>query len=255
MATLNPQTTYNDLIEVINQYMVAGTAPNEFETRRLRREAEKLKSVNPTEGWLISAMIASIRWERETLISSAQNAVATAPGSVDVLVSASQCLWSAGCHELAYKFLKRALTVAPNNKLALQSMVEQLMCRAHFTEAIAITESAKSMGVELDSDLPAYQIKQSKMLEIGITEERLQHEAALAVGLMSERRLRPISISITPWVDPDSGDLQFSFAYLFLGTVQQEIELENSLAEVLSQDEEWNPNLLSTEFEAVSSVQ
>lgn len=252
MSVLNPQTIYNELIETINRYMTSCVRPSDFEHRRILRDVEKLKTVNPSQGWLASAMVASLLWDGNTVLRSATNAVALAPGDVDSLLVASQCLWNTGLYAQAEAYSHQALSTAPNNSRVLQAVAEQLVCKAKLAEVGMLVKRAESMGITLD--IGDYQPHQERFQELGLTDERVQFEASLAIEVMAKKCVRAQGISITPWVDPDTGLLQVSMAYSFIGSIQQEIELENDLADCLSQDPAWSPGKLSTEFEALSAT-
>ena len=250
MTAANPATTHNELVTEINSYMDSDEHPSELALRRLKRRIEDLKRVAPAEGWLVSGMLSTYEWDGSATLLNIQNAIQFAPNDVDVLVTAGRCLWNLGQYDESDRLLSRARSIAPNHGRALDFAVYGMIAFARFHEAMKLKSKAKSMGVEIHPKLPEMELLESQLEQAGVTAERLQTEAALAMSVLAKHHVRLRTVQLHPWFDPDDGALHISLIYAFHGTVQQELELEKAMAVQLADDIHWDTSRLSTEFEA-----
>lgn len=250
MTAPDPATIHNELVTEINSYMNSDAQPSEFELRRLKRRIEDLKRVAPVEGWLISGMLSACTWDVDATLLNVQNAIKIAPSDTDVLVTAARCLWNVGQYQQSDELLSRALSIAPNHGKALDSVVYGLIAFARFHEAMQIKDKARTMGVETYPEPPQLDFLDSQLEQAGVTAERLQTEAALAMSVLAEHQVRLRTVRLSPWFDPEDNALRISLIYAFYGTIQQELALEKAMAVQLADDIHWDATRLSTEFEA-----
>lgn len=248
MATLAPQTNFNQVVEKINGYILARSEPNELDRLRLEREVDKVKRVAPAEGWLLSAMLAAITWDKEAVLKDACNAIRLSPRDVDVMLASSHCYWLVGMFDQACKLADQALELSPNNADAINAVIENAIFLGEYTKAIRLIDNAASVGVEAERDRGGLARTLKDMDDAKVSENRVQREAQMALTLMADQHVRLHSVRFKPWRNPETLEYHFSAIYVFFGEYDREIALEKAFAEILMDDPEWDPNRLSSEF-------
>lgn len=250
MTAPKPATTYNSLVDTVNVYMKSGKSPSELELRRIFREIEKLKKADPIEGWLVAGMISAWQWDAASTVHNTDVAVRIAPRDVGTLRVASRCLWNAGLYEKANALTERASLLSPRDPSILVAEIERNIAFGRLSKVSNFVKDATTMGLQLRTNYYLNIDKHVDALRVaGIEESRLEREAALAMEVLADHHVRIDSVKLRPWRDPENGAMHFSMAYVFYGTMEQELELEGALAIKLMDDPEWDPDRLSTEFE------
>jgi hypothetical protein len=126
-----------------------------------------------------------------------------------------------------------------------------LLSHGCFTEAFKTLKSSKEFGVAL----PDLDVKIADMLnnlaqtEPRVTQERIQTEISYALSTLTEERIRHHEVVTTCERDFEDGLYVVTTRLLFKGTLVDEMRLDSKLANLLSNDADWNPCILSTGFE------
>lgn len=245
-----PQTIYNQLVESINVYMNSDSIPTEFELRSLKRQIEKLKKVDPIEGWLTAAMLSAWQWDTESTSYNANAAVSLAPRDHAVLEVASRCLWNAGLYDESSRLIGIAESISPNSVSIVDANIERNIAFGKLNKAAELVRDAITKGVKPRTSLDYLQKNLRNLEESEISEHRVQIEAGFVMEVMAENHARINNVKFIPWTDPETQKKCLSVSYGFHGTISQELSLEKALVSRLICDPEWDPDLLSTEFEA-----
>ncbi len=91
MNKASPQTMTNDLIKKVSSYNLEHL-PSEFEVKLLLRDAEKLKTVNPAEGWMLSGIIYSFSKDSGKSVAAFEKALALSTDQFNVVLN--NYVWS-----------------------------------------------------------------------------------------------------------------------------------------------------------------
>lgn len=250
-----PQTNFNALTDVINAHMRNGAGPGEFELRRLEREIQKVKDVSALQGWKLSAMLASVTWNKEKVLHDTAVALKLAPQDINTLLLVGQCLWNSGLFDQAVEVGERAYELAPNNAQAVTAAIENAMCFGNYDRAVAIQQAAQSMGVSLGASFPDVAVNVNNLAAMNLSLDRVRTEASMALAVMAAHKIRVHMVRSRSWKNPEVPENHFVVIYVFHGTLEQEMMLEKALVGELIDDQDWDPNRLSTEFMALPTEQ
>ena len=86
MRTSQPKKNTNSLLESISAFNLKNP-PSEFEVKKLRREADKLKVISPSEGWMVEGTIASLVGDYSSVKKSFETALRYSSDEFEVIVS------------------------------------------------------------------------------------------------------------------------------------------------------------------------
>lgn len=248
MSHAAPQTIANDLFGRIELLFGSDEAPNEFTRRQLLRDAEALAHADPSASSMVKAALAAFSWDLPQAQHWAKNAMRLS-SRLDTQVNAA----------LTYKFLNRfdlaavlsleTLRLAPLNEEVVNRTLSYLTWSGQLDKAVPVYQSAVENKVHLSDEVSDPALYLQAMQRIGVAQERLVSELAAAYDVLTHNRKRARFLTNALEVDPESGDESILFGLGFWGTLQDEMRLESQLAQVFSDQPDWNPAALSVELQ------
>lgn len=130
---MQPQPLTIKLLKQISEYSFLNM-PSEFEIMRFKRDAEKLKKVDPSDGWMVEAVICSLLGDYEGTRDSFEKALRSGPSELDVVVSNySISLRRLGKFEESIEVLERY--VSDDNSLLLNDTYLTTLNLGYFNKA------------------------------------------------------------------------------------------------------------------------
>ena len=245
MATPKPQTFGNQLFDSIDRYLQSGTVPGEFERKRLGREAGKLAAVDPEEGLIAAALLAALDWDLPALHREVARACQGRPTPTTLLNAALACRL-VNDFDTAQEYARRALEAAPANKQVRQTYFLLLLHSGAVHEAVRF-------AAEGDVDSPSDVITAPRIAHyfdmLGITSERVRSEIKHAFATLTERHFRQRSTNFGVVHDPDGQISVVALVEFNRGGIEDEIDLDEALAERLHKMPQWDPQQLAIEFQ------
>ncbi len=119
------QSKMNEIIDEINYFNSSGLF-TEFDLKRLKKEAEKVKDISLTEGFSLLGLIAALEDDLEAMHSCFKRALQqSSEGSFELCAYASALLISKS-YEDAYKYALRAYKNDPSVLISLDVLIEAL---------------------------------------------------------------------------------------------------------------------------------
>lgn len=248
MSYAAPQTIANELFGRIELLFGSDDAPTEFTKRQLLRDAEALAHADPSASSMVKAAIAAFSWDLPQAQHWIDNAMRLS-SAIDTQVNAA----------LTYKFLNRfdlaaglsleTLKQGPRNAEVVNRTLSYLIWSGQLDKAVPVYQAAVENKVELAEEVldPAFYLQ--AMGRIGVAQERLVYELAAAYDVLTQNRKRARFLTNALEVDPESGDESILFGLGFWGTLPDEMRLESQLAQVFSDQPDWNPAALSVELQ------
>jgi hypothetical protein len=247
MASLQPLTIGNSLVAKIQALYDRKAEATEWELRSLSSEAEKLAKVSPVEASIVKAGIAVLKWDHEQVCYWASNAVRLDP-NIETKLNASMLLRLIGDTLGAADYAEQAISLAPNNVEKIVLGADAFIFDGRLQSCLSILRSLPAGIDVVERAIGEIQSHVISIQKSGVTEQQVQAQLRIATRLATSRKVRILGLQMFGSTDPLDGIHSFVIEVVFLGSLQEELELEDALAEELSKIENWEPSRLSIEF-------
>lgn len=241
------QTISNDLLDSLEKIINADAKPDAFTLKKLDRAADDLCGIDVVNGSIAKAGVAAIKWDVPSVKYWVKNALAN-DRSVHNLQNAAISLLAVNEIDGPVEFAEECYAVAPKDEAVVGRVLSDLIGAGHFRAAKRIFESAVKDGVQV-SEIDSQMMKlDERLAHLGIGIEQAEAEMQAAIQVLRDYKFRAFDLSHTLFVDHDNVK-SFVITVAFIGTIEDELLLEAALAVRLAEHANWNPSVLSIEFE------
>lgn len=242
-----PQPITDLLFGRIENLWKLNRQPSEIELLSLKRDANKLMQSDAAAAYLALAAIATFAWDIETINQQIDKAMRL-KCDVVTLLNAALTLRVVNQRSEAANYALRALELAPNDKDVVDRTVKHLYNMGFLNKAHEIVQSRKRMNLELDDLQETLDQSNRCLVEVDVSEEQLQKEIALALDVLTKKKIRLVDLLYEKFFFHDDGEFCLIIRLNFYGDLETEIELDCLLADRLIDLPEWDLSKLSIQF-------
>lgn len=246
MSAPQPKSIANEVWGLLEYHFNANEPVSPFVIKQLNAKATQLENVNISEASIVRAAIAGLQWnlaETDRWLKNAVHFDKSSHNLANIAVTYSH----SNQFERAAEYLRMAYELTPMDSEFVNRYVNMLKRLGHLGAATVVWNKAVESGVKIKSVDECMDGFLSAMAEIGVSEDRIVKELAAAKQVLTTFKKRPKSVDYTVDVDHD-GNKSLVVSYKFVGDILEELRMESTLAQILGEDDDWNPCLLSTEF-------
>ena len=185
-----PATKAAELIAALAA-LAAEAEPNDFELKRLEREAEKLLKIDAVAGYTALGAVASLRGDIEGVHSRHRAALQLSGNSPQTLHNYGASLAKLGEFTEALEVARRAHSRAPADPQMFGGVVTASLYAGHFREACDLVNEWNGANPERPyaPDSPVEALLSAVDREV-FTEERLQEVVAIAYEVLRSSKIR-----------------------------------------------------------------
>lgn len=222
---------------------------DQFHLARVKRMADALLQADPSEGYVALSALAALKWD----VTGAQSHIDAAlrcDRSVANLCNAVTTFEFLNRSDLAKPFALAAGVAAGADDKVVQTSVTSLLTGGFISEAAQL--SAVFSRSNPEAELPFDPIQISETLEeLQVSESHVIEVIGLARQVLTDRKLRTREFGIYAERDPD-GTLGIGYEVGFVGTLEDEFDLEACLSDKLGDLVGWNPSKVTAHMKYVS---
>ncbi len=224
-----------------------------FEIAPIERDAEKLRQSDPAAACLVRSGIAALKWDADGVRREVESANRLVPKSASFLINSALSFKLINDLRSAEEYAKLALQHATNDRLILRKVAGYMAQAGSISEAAQTIKVREHMGLDVDDLKLGLDSLIDWLSQLDINEDQLKTEIAIALELLSKRKIKFVNIEFEKNIFHDEGGFGLSTVIEFVGDFQTEMELESELADRLIDLPTWDLSKLSTEFRHVDS--
>ena len=219
----SPAAKSKEVFDALGAMEIA-THLNEFEVKKLEREAKRLVKADAESGYTALGVIAALRGDADTAHACHEKALKLSGGSAETLHNYSTSLAKLGEYTRALEIARRAHTCNPADPAMLHRAIAASIFTGNFREAC-------ELGRKWNESDPKYRHAPDPVVdaicgatERGIfTEERLQEVLGIAHEVLRSSKVRTLGVEVQDDEhEPDSFLYEF-----FVFASPEEVEVLN----------------------------
>jgi len=194
MPTSQSQTLTSELLQRLSKFDF-GDVPSEFEVKLFFREAEKLKKVDLSEGWMVAGIIDTLVYNYEGAKKAFEKSLSNGPSDMDIVVSNyTLALQRLGRFEEAMELIKKH--VSDDNFILLNDAFLLALKTGLFNEATFYAEKLKKFSTHENPDTEHLKDLKADCDELNISESDCSAVHLLALNAVQDKKIPVVEIAV-----------------------------------------------------------
>ena len=194
MPNLQPQSLTSELLQRLSKFEF-GDVPSEFEVKLFFREAEKLKKVDLSEGWMVAGIIDTLVYNYEDAKKAFEKSLSNGPSDLDIVVSNyALALLRLGRFEEAIELVKKY--VSDDNFILLNDAFSLTLKTGLFNAATFYSEKLKKFSKPENHDTKHLNDLKTACDELNISEPDCSAIHLLVLNAIHDKKIPAVDFAV-----------------------------------------------------------